>query len=372
MILDLTEEDIIFLIELCLKCSYFKFRDKIYQQKDGIPMGSPISPVFADLFMESLEDTILPNPFIHFWKRYVDDTFTIIKGRKCQEILKKLNSFHYNIKFTTELEDDGKINFLDVRLNTKPDGTFGHTIHRKLTHTDRYLHFTSFHHMSHKISVVDALAYRAFKICDSMSLDAELSHIRNILRGNGYPLSLIDRRIEKMKQRVQTNSHPSTVDTTPRFVLPFTGPTTSRLTDYLRRKTQFDFGYTPGIKLRHFLSCHKDTKPKLSCGIYRIPCNDCPDNYVGETGQRTLEVRIKEHGRDIRMMKDTSGVAQHIANNPTHTINFKDAKMIHHEARYFARKFKEGLYINAEPRPMNLNDGMQLNPIWTPTLIPLL
>lgn len=115
----LSEDDIISLLKLCLKCSYFKFRNKIYHQKDGVPMGSPVSPIFAELFMESLEGEILPNPFIQFWKRFVDDTFAIIKGRKSRDILQKLNTFHENIKFTTELEENNKITFLDVCLEVQ-------------------------------------------------------------------------------------------------------------------------------------------------------------------------------------------------------------------------------------------------------------
>ncbi|XP_035701630.1 uncharacterized protein LOC110862652 [Folsomia candida] len=79
-----------------------------------------------------------------------------------------------------------------------------------------------------------------------------------------------------------------------------------------------------------------------------------------------------EHRRDLRNMTETSAIVQHINNNPTHQINFADANIIHFEPRYFARKFKEGLYINAEQRSMNQNDGIHINPIWTPTLLPLL
>ncbi|XP_021960182.1 uncharacterized protein LOC110856047 [Folsomia candida] len=373
-ITNLEEEDILQLLMLCLECSYFSFRNIIYYQKDGVPMGSPVSPIFADLFMESLGDEIVPStPFISYWNRYVDDIFAIIKGRKCNDILNKLNNINASVNFTMEIENDGKLAFLDVDLSRNPDNTLSRKVYRKSTHTNRYLHFSSYHHISHKISVADALLYRAFKICDVQSIEEEPNHITKMLRNNGYPASLIQKRQTKMKEKLlnfqqnlnQLNDPPS------RFVLPYLGPVTSRLTDFLRRKTNFEFGYTPGIKIRTLLSSHKDKKPKRSFGIYRIPCHGCPDQYIGET-KRTLDIRVKEHKRDLRKMTETSSFVQHVTDNPNHRINFDDAKIIHFEARYFARKFKEGLYINAKQRAMNQNDGMHLNPIWTPTLLPLL
>ena len=50
------------------------------------------------------------------WKRYVDDTIAAIKLSSIEHVLSILNSFHQNIEFTYELEQNGKINFLDVML----------------------------------------------------------------------------------------------------------------------------------------------------------------------------------------------------------------------------------------------------------------
>ena|SRR5665811_657668 len=106
-------------------------------------------------------------------------------------------------------------------------------------------------------------------------------------------------------------------------------------------------------------------------GVYKIPCGSCQSKYVGQT-RRNLDIRLKEHARDLRKMKDTSAVAQHIKDNPTHRINFQNASLIHIEPRCFPRKFMEGLFINAESEAMNQNDGKQINSIWTSTLLPLL
>ena len=71
------------LLEFCLRSIYFTFRGKFYEQVEGAAMGSPISPIVANLYMENFGTRALqssPNPPL-LWKRFVNDTFVIIK--KC-------------------------------------------------------------------------------------------------------------------------------------------------------------------------------------------------------------------------------------------------------------------------------------------------
>ena len=132
-------------------------------------MGSPVSPIVCNPYMEAYEQKALataPHP-PWLWKRYVDDTFTIVKRKHSQEFTDHLNSIDDNIKWTTEIEaevaeDSGRsLPFLDVLMTSLKDGSFKTTVFRKPTHTNQYLNFSSNHPIEHKRGVVKTLIHRA-------------------------------------------------------------------------------------------------------------------------------------------------------------------------------------------------------------------
>ena len=52
-------------------------------------------------------------------ERYVDDTISYIKEESIEHVPSKLNGYHDNIEFTFEIENDGKLSFLDVLVIIK-------------------------------------------------------------------------------------------------------------------------------------------------------------------------------------------------------------------------------------------------------------
>ena len=66
---------------LAVKNTLFHFNDKLYQQIDGVAMGSPLRPSFANIFLCFHETLWLQNCPSDFkpalYRRYVDDTFLL-------------------------------------------------------------------------------------------------------------------------------------------------------------------------------------------------------------------------------------------------------------------------------------------------------
>ena len=130
---------IILLLEFCLKNTYFSFQDQFYEQVEGAAMGSPVSPIVANLYTEYFEQKALstaPNP-LRFWCRLVDDTFVIQKEGNKQGFLQHINSVDPAIKFTVEdNKEDWSIPFLDTIVKPEGDGTLSITEYRKPPYTD--------------------------------------------------------------------------------------------------------------------------------------------------------------------------------------------------------------------------------------------
>ena len=126
-------------------------------------MGSPVSPVLANLYIELFEDRALStavNP--QMVERFVDDTFVILKQDKKEEFLQHINSVDPAIQFTTEEQkQDGSMPFLDILVTPQEDGTLTTRVYRKPTHTDQYLQWDSHHNLACKYSVINTLTHRA-------------------------------------------------------------------------------------------------------------------------------------------------------------------------------------------------------------------
>ena len=114
----LLRKDLEKLLTICTQESHFQFDAKFYDQVDGVAMGSPLGPLFANVFMSNFErkhkEKLRELGITHWW-RYVDDVFATLRDNTEPEtILDYLNKQHRNIKFTVEYENEGKLPFLDT------------------------------------------------------------------------------------------------------------------------------------------------------------------------------------------------------------------------------------------------------------------
>jgi hypothetical protein len=100
------EDDVLALFKHVLTSTCFCFDGQFYEQMDGVVMGSSLSTVIANFFMEDFEKKAIEQATHKpaCWFRYVDDTFVIWPHgqEKLTEFLNHLSGRHNKIKFATE------------------------------------------------------------------------------------------------------------------------------------------------------------------------------------------------------------------------------------------------------------------------------
>ena len=89
---------------------------------DDVAMGFPLGPTLANVFMCHFENIWLENCPSHFrpivYRRFVDDKYLLFGAKDHVEKFKNyLNKQHKNIKFTSEIEENGSLSFLDITVD---------------------------------------------------------------------------------------------------------------------------------------------------------------------------------------------------------------------------------------------------------------
>ena len=339
-------------------------------------MGSPISPIIANLFMEDLETRAL-NTSQHppsLWKRYVDDTLTIIKKEHKDTFLDHINSIDPNIRFTSEdQKEDGSIPFLDVLIIPEENGKLNTTVYRKPTHTDMYLHWDSHHNIPSKYSVIGTLYHRANTICSTTQyLHKEEKHLNQALKRCKYPSWAINRTKMKIQGTASHNSNRRTANSNPTQSTPklnIVVPYHQGLSESVKRtckKYGIQVHCKGGHTIKNLLMAPKDKDHILNKSgvIYRYKCHrvECDEEYIGESA-RTFAERFKEH------LKPPSPIYDH-SNISGHSVTIENFNIVGREDQNLYRAIKEALYIRRNNPSLNKNIGKYHLPhIWDEVLV---
>ena len=200
----MTVQHIICLLEFCLNNTWFIFQGRFHEQTEGAAMGLPLSPTIANLYVEAFEKQTI-NTALHpprLWRRFVDDTFVIIKKRQEDSFFEHINAIDDKIQFTREASrSDGSMPFLDTIVTISDDGSLNTKVYRKPTHSDLYLELDSHHAIAAKYSVMNTLHHRARAVCSNKQLlKEEEDHLQQVLIENKYPVWALNR--VKLKTKV--------------------------------------------------------------------------------------------------------------------------------------------------------------------------
>ena len=117
------------------------------------------------------------------------------------------------MQFTKEIEENGKIPFLDC-LVSRNENKLQTTIYRKPTHTDRLLEQSSYNPTSHKATTIQTLTRRAQLVCDyTDSLTDETNYLNNVFSKDNYNSDFIRPNTYKPAEHNGTNGNPTPVTT---------------------------------------------------------------------------------------------------------------------------------------------------------------
>ena len=126
------------LLEFTLTNCIFCFNRNFYKQLQGAAMGSPVSPVIANTYMQHFESLAIPTSptLIKWWFRYADDVHSATRKDQVNKLQEYLNSIDLHIKFTIELLGTDGLPFLYTLTKPTPN-SIESTVYRKPTHTER-------------------------------------------------------------------------------------------------------------------------------------------------------------------------------------------------------------------------------------------
>ena len=116
-----------------------------------------------------------------------------------------LNSFHRDVLFTHEIEVNGTIAFLDVKVKRRSDGKFSTSVYRKKTDTNLYVNWRAFAPKQWKVGTLKGMFRRAFLICSEQEgLDEELSHLKRVfIQINGYPKKVVHKTLSQVRSAIE-------------------------------------------------------------------------------------------------------------------------------------------------------------------------
>ncbi|XP_069179232.1 uncharacterized protein [Procambarus clarkii] len=96
------------------------------KQVDGVTMGSPLGVLFENFYLGPIEQRVLVDMDLKpaIYCRYVDDIFMQVPDARCLQQVKEAFEWNSVLRFTYEMENNGKLPLLDVAVTERSGGFY--------------------------------------------------------------------------------------------------------------------------------------------------------------------------------------------------------------------------------------------------------
>ena len=137
------------------------------------------------------------------YRRFVDDTFLLFQSKDhVQKFRNYLNKQYKNITFTSEIEENCSLSFLDIKIS-RENNIFVTSVYRKPTFSGVFTNFQSFIRDIYNHGLIETLLHRSFRLCSNYeNFHWEIETLKSILKRNSYPHNLVNHCIKKFLNKL--------------------------------------------------------------------------------------------------------------------------------------------------------------------------
>ena len=212
----------------------------------------------------------------------MDDANACLKRQDIETFHDHTSSIDRHIQFTIEMpslcERGATIAFLYTSCTAQPNGNIEVTVHRKATHTNKYLAFDSPSPAQHKRAVVQTLMHRATNLpsTEQGKID-EKERVQKDLQINGYTTQFIKYTCDKSPAADRSDKESHTPDKSVRFA---TIPYIKGVSEKVKKtfKVNIKTAFKPMRTLGHYFKKPKD-RP-ITTGRKKELCTKLNANLV--------------------------------------------------------------------------------------------
>ena len=332
-----------FLEDTLLKYNCFSTLNGYYKQKNGLSMGSKLSPILSNIYCNLMEQEIIKkhekNGNIESYCRFVDDIYLVVRKGTKNDILNDMNSFDpLFLKLTIQEIENNSLVFLDTSIFIDNNGKLQLKMYRKPNNSDVKINYKcAIMPKKYKLSSLSGDIFRCFYTTTTPEeLEIALNNMSNLYINNNYPKNLIKNKIMEIRNRNFTSNankkeREKEIMENPEkhynLCLSFSAQRCEKISHKIINLVK---KFTPEYKLNICWKSEKLSKfysPRLKLSIpefektgsvYEFVCK-CKINYIGET-QRRLTTRISEHNQ----RSNTGAISDHIYSCQTYIDLLKE------------------------------------------------